>query len=201
MKTFTRIAVMLIAVATLTGCGSVISKSALMGVDRNATLDMVQREPERFSGANVLWGGVILSTQNLESATEIEVIETNLGYNDLPDFDSSSSRGRFIISADKYLDPKIYKEGKGVTVAGKVQGVTTRKIGKMAYTYPVVRPVEMKLSEELPQDYYAGYPMWGYPYYDPYSPYGAYNPYYPFSPFGPTYPYGPYPYRRHPFYP
>ena len=193
---------MLIAVATLSGCGSVISKSALMGVDRNATFDMVQKEPARFSGANILWGGVILSTQNLESATEIEVLETRLDYNDLPEFDYSSSRGRFIITADRYLDTNIYKEGKGVTVAGKVMGVSTRKIGKMDYTYPVVRPVEMKLSEELPKDYYAGYPMWGYPYYgDPFSAYGPYNPYYPFSPFGPTYPYGPYPYRRHPFYP
>jgi len=201
MKSFARIAVMLTAVAMLSGCGSVISKGSLLDVDRNVTIDMVQRVPAQFNEAFVLWGGVILSTQNLESVTEIEVLETSLDYNDLPDFEYTSSRGRFIIAADRYLDPNIYKEGKGVTVAGRVQSVSTRKIGKMDYSYPVVRPVEMKLSEELPKDYYAGYPAWAYPYYDPFSPYGPYNSYYPFSPFGPTYPYGPYPFRRHPFYP
>lgn len=192
---------MIIAVALLSGCGSVMSKSVLVDVDRNVTVDRVQQEPERFANARVLWGGVILGTKNLESTTEIEVIETELDFRDLPAFDNSTSKGRFIISADRYLDPNVYKEGKGITVAGRLQGVSVRKIGKMDYAYPVVRPIEMKLSEEITQDYYPGYPMWAYPYYDPFSPYGPYNSYYPFSPFGPTYPYGPYPFRRHPYYP
>ncbi|GMR05263.1 MAG: hypothetical protein BMS9Abin24_063 [Thermodesulfobacteriota bacterium] len=201
MKSPARITMLLMAALFLSGCGSVISKGALMSVDRNITVDRVQKEPERYIETKVLWGGVIISTQNMEKTTDIEVLETDLDFNDLPEFDYSSSRGRFIIRAHRYLDPTVYKEGKGVTVAGKVEGISVRKIGKMDYAYPIVRPIEIKLSEELPKDFYAGYPMWGYPYYDPYSAYGPYNSYYPFSPFGPTYPYGPYPFRRHPFYP
>jgi len=198
MKMLTRIASLIIAAALLSGCGSVISKGVLEGVDRNVSIASVQASPERFTNAKVLWGGVILVTKNLEKATEVEVLETTLDFNDVPDFEYSSSQGRFIIRAERYLDPNIFKEGKGVTVAGLVSGVSVRKIGKMDYAYPVIKPIEIKLSEKLPDDYYTRHSMWGYPYFDPYDPYG---PYYPFSPFGPTYPYGPYPYRRHPFYP
>ncbi|MDP2689593.1 MAG: Slp family lipoprotein [Deltaproteobacteria bacterium] len=202
MKTLTRTVMVFLAAVLLAGCGSVISKGALQSISREVTVDKVQKEPDRYAGAKVLWGGVILGTKNLEQTTEIEVLETELDYNDLPEFTDAASKGRFIIEADRYLDSNIYKEGKGITVAGKVEGVARRKIGLMEYPYPVVRPMEMKLSEELPQDYYGGYPYGGYPYYDPfYSPFGPSSPYYPFSPFGPTYPFGPYPYRRHPFYP
>ncbi|MFQ5736363.1 MAG: Slp family lipoprotein [Thermodesulfobacteriota bacterium] len=199
MRTLTRIFVLVVAAVVLAGCGSVISKGLVRQVDRQITLDKVQKDPEKYAGRKVLWGGVILNTRNLEKTTEIEVLETELDYNDVPVFREATSKGRFLIEANRFLDSNVYKEGKGVTVAGKVAGAVTRKIGKMDYRYPVVRPLEMKLSEELPQDYYMNYPGWGYPYYDPfYGPYSPYDPYYPFSPY---YPYGPYPYRRYPFYP
>ncbi len=195
MKTLIRIFVLVTAAAMITGCGSIISKTVVEQVDRGVTLVQAQHNPEQYAGKKVLWGGVIIGTHNLEKTSEIEVLETGLDYNDQPDFNEAASKGRFLIESERYLDANVYKEGKGITVAGRFDGVVTRRIDKMSYNYPVVKPIEMKLSDKIPQDFGNYPPAWAYPYWDPYSPY------YPFSPFGPTYPYGPYPYRRHPFYP
>lgn len=186
MKSITYTFAAVLFAALLAGCGSVISKNVLTGVNRDITVNQVRHDPERFVNVTVLWGGVILGTKNLENTTEIEVLETRLGYNDTPEFERSSSRGRFIIEAESYLDENVFKEGLGITVAGKVASVSTRKIGQMGYQYPVIRPIEMELSEEPPKEYYQPWPP-SY-YWDPYAPFYPYNPYFPY-----------YPYRRYPY--
>jgi len=184
--------VLIIAAIMLAGC-SVLPRSVLKDVDRDVTLDAVQTNPARFIGTKVVWGGIILNSENLEEVTEIEVLETELSFDERPK--NGSSRGRFIIQSPGYLDTNIYSKSKKITVAGTVKGVERRKIGKMAYPYPIITPIEIRAFEPLPE-YYR----------DPYSygPYGGlYGPYGPY-PYGPTYPYGPYsPYGpfRQPFYP
>lgn len=176
------------------GC-SVISKETRKEVDPDITLDMVQKNPDQYIGKKVLWGGIILSSENLEKTTEIEVLETELGYDQRPE--NGQSRGRFLIESNRYLDTSIYKENKRITAAGTVQRVETRKIGRMDYLYPVISPIEMKLSEKPPEDAYSGMAPWyGY------GPYGPYGPAYPYPgyPFGP-YPWGPYPYWPYPYRP
>ncbi len=167
------------------GC-SVMDKSILKDVDRGITLDIVQSRPEQFTGKRVLWGGTIIGTDNLEDKSEVEVLESSLGYDDRPE--DGVSRGRFIIESKQFLDSNVYKANKLITVAGTVKGVEVRKIGKTDYAYPIITPIEMKLSEQLPKTYDYNYPPYMY---GPYGPYGPYNPFYPYSPYGPT----PYPYR------
>ncbi|MBI5343820.1 MAG: Slp family lipoprotein, partial [Deltaproteobacteria bacterium] len=92
------------------------------------------------------------------------------------DYSEAKSTGRFIIEAQRFLDTAVYKEGKRITVAGIVKETRVKKIGKMDYSYPVIRPLEIKLSEPSP-------------------PPGAYNDISPmFRPWGPYYPYYPWPY-------
>ncbi|MBI5491507.1 MAG: Slp family lipoprotein [Deltaproteobacteria bacterium] len=178
----------LAALVVFAGC-SVMPKTILKEVDRDITLDMVRSRPEQFVGKRVLWGGKILGTDNLEEHTEIEVLESSLGYDDTPA--NGTSKGRFIIQSKQFLDSNIYKANKRITVAGTIKGVEVRKIGKSDYRYPIITPIDMRLSEQPPQTPYPDY--YNYPpyMYGPYGPYGPYNPFYPSSPYGPT----PYPYR------
>ncbi|MBI5562312.1 MAG: Slp/YeaY family lipoprotein [Deltaproteobacteria bacterium] len=172
----------------LSGCASVISKGALVGVDRSVELPMAQANPALYAGRKIVWAGVIISTDNLEATSEIEVLEAPLGYDDGPE--QGASKGRFLVESKGFLDPNVYKPGKGITVAGAIAGAKTRKIGKMDYLYPVVTPVEIKLfdmtkTETQPYPYpqpwmydpfYTG--PWGYPWGRPYDPF--YDPYYPY---------------------
>lgn len=183
---------MIISAFIIAGC-SVMPKTVLKEVNRDITLDMVQTSPERYVGQKVLWGGIILESENLENTTEIVVLETELAFDERPE--DGSSRGRFIIETKGYADTNIYTKDKRITVAGTVTGVETRKIGKMDYRYPVITPIEMRIFNPMTERMYDYYPP---SYYGPGGIYGPYYPYGPFYPYGPSYPYGPY---RSPFYP
>lgn len=180
----------LIAVLLLVaGCASVISKDVLREVDRNITITMVQADPGAYKGKKVIWGGTILKSENLEKVTEIEVLESELSFDDRPA--DGKSRGRFIIEAERFLDTEVYKPGKRITVAGVIKGIKVKKIGKMDYRYPVVTPIEMRLFEPPPKvsPYEAYYPPPTiYPYYPWPYPYYPYNPYYPYYPWPYPYP-------------
>ena len=183
---------LIIALASflLAGC-SVIPKSVLKEVDRDIAIDMVQALPERYAGAKVLWGGIILNSENLEEVTEIEILETELAFDERPE--DGSSKGRFVLQSPGYLDTNIFSKNKRITVAGTVKSIERRKIGKMDYPYPIITPIEIRTFEPLSEYYEPNY-------YGPYGPYGPYpyGPYGPSYPYGPNYPFGPY---RNPLYP
>ncbi len=179
----------------MSGCGSVISKGLLKEVDRTITIEAVQSARQQYGGRKVVWGGMIITSKNLERTTEIEVLETRLSMGDIPSGPvEDGSGGRFIIEAARYLDTAVFTEGKLITVAGTVKGVVTRKIGMMDYHYPVITPIEIKLFEPPREpDYRDSY--WYYPFYPPYY-------YEQYPPWSPAYPYGypGYP-NYHPGYP
>lgn len=176
----------ILAAFIIAGC-SVVPKSILKEVNRDITLDQVQSNPAQYAGQKVLWGGIILNSENLEQYTQIEVLETELAYDERPE--DGSSRGRFLIQTPGFLDTNIYTKNKRITVAGTVKGVEIGKIGKMDYRYPVIEPIDMRTFEPMTERDY------DYPYMYGYGPYYPYSPFYPYGPFSP---FGPY---RHPFYP
>ena len=83
-----------------------------------------------------------------------------------------ASEGRFLIVADKYLDPYIFQTGRKITVAGDIQGEEIKSLGKMDYRYSVLLSKQIYLWENYyyyPYSYYfywpfAGYPYWGWGY-------------------------------------
>lgn len=156
------------------GCASVLSKDALMGADRTLTVDAAQAAPDKHAGKKAVWGGVILSSENLENTTEITVLETPLSYDEAPaEAEVKVSRGRFIIEAPGYLDAAIYKIEARITVSGVIKGIVKKKLGRMEYGYPVITPNEIKLFPLPPKViYYYGCPYPARPYPYPY-PYGA----------------------------
>lgn len=165
----------------ITGCASVISKDVLKQAELHVTVPMVQTDPKAYTGRKVVWGGLIVSTENLENKTLIEVFQTRLDFTQSPTREPLANGGRFIVAIEGYADPLIYREKKGITAAGVITGIETKKIGKMDYAYPVVTPVELHLfdmSEETaypPPPYYYQHPMYQ-PYYWPYYPWW-YRPY------------------------
>lgn len=175
MKSF----ILIFALAFLVGgCGSVISTTGLTGVDRSITVPAVQANPDSYTGKKVLWGGTIVSSENLTDTTLIEVLEAKLSISDMPGYDRS--RGRFLIEAKGYLDPLVYKADMNITIAGTIKGIMNKKIGEMTYPYPVIEPVELKLIEVVDyqyQPYY--YDPFYFPYYDYYDRPYIYDGYYP----------------------
>src|SRR5574337_1349990 len=105
------IILVLAALIVFAGC-SVMPKTILKEVDRDISLDMVRSRPEQYVGKKVLWGGTILGTDNLEEHTEVEVLESSLGYDDTPA--NGASKGRFIIESKQFLDSNIYKANKRI---------------------------------------------------------------------------------------
>src|SRR3990170_4816182 len=166
----------------ITGCASVISENILKQAELNVTVPMVQADPKAHIGRKVVWGGLIISTENLEDKTLIEVFQTRLDSTQSPTREPLANGGRFIVSIEGYADPLIYREKKGITAAGVIAGIETKKIGRMDYAYPVLKPMETHLFDmeeaAYPPPYYQ-YRMYQ-PYYWPYYPwwYRPYPPYY-----------------------
>jgi outer membrane lipoprotein len=171
----------------LSGCAHVISKDLRTKADLSLTLAQVRQNPNAFKGKMVIWGGEIVETVNQQDGTtQIEVYQKPLGWRGEPQ-DTTSSEGRFLVIADYYLDPYVFRGGRKITVAGEIQGEKIKPLGQMDYRYPVL------LSKQIyfwPQYYYRPYP---YVYYDPW--WWGY-PYWGWS-FGIYYHYHPHYYHRH----
>lgn len=172
------------------GCAPAISPSVKKDTNLGLNFKRVIKNPDLFKGEKILWGGKIVSTKYQKKGTLIEVIQIPLDYFDKPTYNTSSSKGRFLIQSPWFLDSEVYKKGKDLTVAGIIKGTRIKKIGEFQYPYPLIEPLEIKLWEPLPE-----YPSYYYDpfFYDPYfyDPF-TYDPY--FSPF-------PKRHRRHKRYP
>lgn len=171
---------------------SVISKSVRQQADTSISFEALRQTPGGYTGRTVLLGGYILEVQNLSEKTKIMVLQTPLGSQDRPE-SRDRSQGRFVIMADGFLDPAVYKSDLGITVAGTVIGPEAVQIESHSYSTVAVNPVEIHLWEKETRPYYRG------PYYDPFY----YDPFY-YDPFfyGPFYPWpGPHflprPHPRH----
>ena len=158
---------LLLSLILLSGCAHVISKDLRTKSDLSLTLSQVRQNPESFKGKWVVWGGEIVETVNQkEGTTQIEVFQRPLGWRGEPK-ETTASEGRFLILADQYLDPYVFRRGKKITVAGEIRGEKIKPLGQMDYRYPLVSSKEIYL---WPVSYYQPYPYsyydpwWGYPY-------------------------------------
>jgi outer membrane lipoprotein len=137
----------------LAGCGPVISESGLKDVDRSIEFSSVVAEPSRYVGKRVVFGGTIITVDNLSNVTVMEVVQEGLN-SQLKPVSRGESAGRFLVKFGQFKDPAIFAAGKRITVAGVVTGTETRPLGKGTYRYPVIDPREHYLWE--PSDYDRG---------------------------------------------
>ncbi|MEE9591737.1 MAG: Slp family lipoprotein [Thermodesulfobacteriota bacterium] len=136
--------ILIAIIILLSGCGSVISREARRGVDRSITPSMVQIEPDTYSNQKIIWGGIIISTNNLKDRSIIEVLHIPSKRTGEAG-GSESPQGRFLINAIGYLDPLTYRKDMKIVVAGSIKGIVVKKLDVMEYTYPLIEPVEMHL--------------------------------------------------------
>ena len=170
-----RVAALIVA-ALFTGCAPAdlreVSKETTPGI----TVTQVASDPAPFIGKKVLWGGIIVSSENLAKETKLDIVEVPLTTIKKPG-NPDLSRGRFIVEHEGFLDTSIYAKGREITVAGKIVGTRKGKIGEMDYTFPVLKGIKLHLWQPREDDYYSSeiylhLPFW-YPYY--YSPYPSHR--------------------------
>lgn len=125
-------------------CAHIISDESLKYVDRTVKVEDVFGDAESLKGKVVLLGGMILNVKNDQEKTYIEVLEKPLDFRGYPQ-DVDTSRGRFLIVYDGFLDSAIYSRGKYVTVVGEIIGTMLGKIENAQYKYPVIKSKEIKL--------------------------------------------------------
>jgi outer membrane lipoprotein len=130
----------------LAGCASGLSEQARSQVTYAGDYGRLQRQPEAYRGKVVLFGGRVLNTQAVAGGTEIEVLQLPLNSSDQPR-DDGTSQGRFLVVATEFMDPAVYQASVLVTVVGEVIGQETRAVGSYPYTYPKLRPIEVKTWE------------------------------------------------------
>ena len=113
-------------------------------IDKSVTPRSAVAELAATTGKSVLWGGVILSTDNLEHSTRIEVLAYPLDSDQMPQRDRDPM-GRFILEHKGFLEPASYAEGRMLTTVGTVSGTQVGKVGDSDYTYPVIDTSELYL--------------------------------------------------------
>jgi len=172
---------LMIITLVLAGCAESISDKFLKQVDnKNITFEQLIKNPDQYVGNSILLGGVIVSTENKNDGTLLEIYQTELDSSGEPK-DVDISKGRFLAWDKDFLDSQIFRSGRRVTIVGVVKGVEVRKVGQVDYHYPYLvvkdiylwRNVRTRMYPRYYWDYYG--PMWGYPY-----PYGWYYPYWGF---------------------
>ncbi len=155
---------------SIAGCAKTFSTHIEAVADQSLTLREVQKAPRAHVGKTVIWGGVILSVENTDRGTTIQVLEKPLDGKQRPQNGDDSS-GRFLVKSDEFLDPAIYAPQRELTVGGRLSEEQSRPLGKMIYHYPVVSMKEIHLWPPRKQEspvppfyppvYWYG-PPWGY---------------------------------------
>jgi outer membrane lipoprotein len=125
------------------GCASGMSQQARSQITYQGSFSDLQQARDEHRGETVMLGGKVLRTDASQSASEIAVLQMPLDSNNKPK-DTDESEGRFLIRSDRFLDPAIYKQGRLVTVVGRLVGKQARSIGGFEYVYPVVEAIELK---------------------------------------------------------
>lgn len=161
----------------LAGCGSVLSKDALSGVNYEVEYPRLKASPETHLGKTVILGGLILENRITDDGSTLEILKYSLDKRDEPQ-DPDEASGRFLAHSQRLLDPSLYKAGKLVTLTGTLRGSEVRLLQKANYHYPVFEIGELYLWPEV--RYEGAYPY--YRYYDPF-------PYWYRYPYGYRYPY------------
>lgn len=164
-----------------TGCSHGLSSAVRQQIDTTLSMTQLHTDPESYRDRVAMLGGDIITTQNLTDGTRVEILQKPLDGAGRP-YDTDQSEGRFMAQCDTYLDPAIYAPGRQLTVAGRVLGAYTDKIGDTAYVYPLLTCLEIHLWPPKPITAYPVYsswywwdwwpwpgPFWWQPYY--FSPY------------------------------
>ncbi len=162
-----RLGLLFLLLLALPACTPAISKQYQQQAEQSLSLPVLSADPEAYKGKIVILGGVIAQTTAKTGQTELEIVQKPLDSSKVPE-NTDKSEGRFLVLADQFLDPLIYKKDRRITVAGEVVGSEVRKLDELDYRYPVLKSLELKLwppKSERPVYFGIGGSIgWGGPY-------------------------------------
>ncbi|MCG5524400.1 Slp family lipoprotein [Ectothiorhodospira haloalkaliphila] len=92
---------------------------------------------EAAAGQQVVWGGVIVNTRNLEEATQLEILGYPLDRRQRPRTEGTP-QGRFMARVPGYLESVDYSPGRLLTLTGTLEKTVTGQVGETPYRYPVL---------------------------------------------------------------
>ncbi|MCF6159552.1 MAG: hypothetical protein E3K32_13505 [wastewater metagenome] len=146
----------IVLLLSMIGCAPVISKQVREQVDPAITPEEVLSNPEQYSGEMIILSGEIIETKIDKEDTLIVVLQRPAGFRGRPK-DAGTSAGRFLALVDHYLDPFIYRQGREITIGGRIEGTRALPLGETQYVYPVIHVEDLYLWP-IERDYYRPYP-------------------------------------------
>ena len=155
---------MLISLATINGCATVISEESRKLVDPIIQFSKLRENPDSYIGKNILAGGRIIGAKNTKEGAVIEIVQFELSGNGLPEVSSRTS-GRFLATSVDFLETTIFKRGRLITLVGEIKGKKILPIDEIEYVYPVVALREYYLWKDPDYEKDMFYPP--LPYYTP----------------------------------
>jgi outer membrane lipoprotein len=102
----------------------------------------VQQSADRYTGAEVVWGGRIIAVENREQTTEVEIVAYPLDRDQQPMPDAPTV-GRFILVLPGFVEPYDYPAGRHLSVHGIVAGTRIGRVDAHDYLYPMLRAREV----------------------------------------------------------
>lgn len=114
------------------------------GVNNAVTPNNAVTEIEKYRNEKVMWGGVLVTSQNLEKTTVLEILAYPLDSEYRPETDKKAYR-RFIAVYGGYLETADFAPGRLVTILGELVEIKKGRIGEMEYDYPRVSTMEVHL--------------------------------------------------------
>ena len=162
LPTYTTFRIAWLSLALLTSaCNSNIPLEIREAPADAPSVSQVRDQPAKHSSKIVRWGGRILKTVNGKDASQLTIVAFPLTNDGRPQTDKTST-GRFIATANYFLEPLEYKTNQLITVTGTYAQTVIQDIGEYPYNYPVVNMVHSYLWPKKVARNYPHYPAYGY---------------------------------------
>ena len=125
-------------------------------INKKLTYSVALNNFDSMKGQYLMWGGTVLSGENLKDTTELEVLAYPLdGYGE--PIKDSNSYGRFLVVKQGYLELGEYAKDRNITVMAQLKSLRKDKVGDSAYQYPIVEVEQIKLWPVEPTVIYDDY--------------------------------------------
>jgi outer membrane lipoprotein len=177
-------ALLITAALFLASCASPVFKKDVMEMAAiNLPFSALEEDPGPYKGELFIFGGKIVSARISDEGSLIDGIYMPVDSKGrLEEKEQSNDWFSALYPKGKgLLDPKVYREGRKVTIAGEFMEIRKGEIEKAEYVYPffIIRDIHLW---EMRRNW-TTYPEWQSPYSIPY-PYWGYGPHwdYPFTP-------------------
>jgi len=158
------------ALLTLSACASQVPILIKLPPNPDPEFLQVKDNIDTFQNQYVRWGGKIISVENKEDSTWIEILASPLNSYGRPN-SYTDYEGRFIARVEGFLDPEYYTKDRYLTIFGTIDTEFVKRIDDHPYSYPLVSVKEYYLWPEYQiaryqyQYYYPYYHGYYYPYY------------------------------------